>query len=242
MYTTPKTLLLAGGRKAATPNAQGGKARICPWRVHMKRLFLIVCVVFSAALPAQAKDFDLIVARGSDFVELYIQAPAPNVPHLIGPYPDGMVQADGRIDIDPFRKGTADHGDAIFRTVTATVGGVPVTFEAMSMMVHPKDVALGFDDPIDGMTAISVCTVPERFTLYHLADLTTYLGYIAYPVAGAAPITLHLPSSATVQVRDYTDGTLRRSGLVATDGAGRLVLDGPPPVGVLAWLRGVGKQ
>lgn len=169
---------------------------------------LSTVLITAIATPLYAVDFRIIIDRDPAAVELFIQIPAPLIPEHIGTFPAEFMADDGIIDIAPFQNGTFDQGDYIFRNVTAMVDGRPIQFESMSMMVHPPEFDVTFDDPIDALKAISVCNVPDPLARFHVDDLMGYLGYIAYPVDGYAPITFAFPTNSKITVMEYRDGSL----------------------------------
>ncbi len=115
-----------------------------------------------AALPLRAESgLEMIVDRGDGHVSVFLSMPAPAAVDLFGLPPAALVGADGTVPFDALRLGTFDIGDTLWTDVRATIDGVPATFEAMSLMVHPKDSRAPFDTPLDGIIAIGVCTVPD---------------------------------------------------------------------------------
>lgn len=147
-----------------------------------------------------------MVDRDATSIELFVRIPAPLLPEKFAAFPPGFLAENGQVDVTPFRNGTWDHGDAFFEDVVATIGGDPVVFEAMSMMVHPPEFDTPFRDPIDAFTAISVCNVPVGIALLPVDTLVAYLGYIAYPVDGYGDLSLTFPAQATVQIEQFDQG------------------------------------
>ena len=191
-------------------------------------LLVITIVLLALSSPASARDATVVVHRGDSAVELYFSLPAPSLVSVFGLPPERLEQADGTVDFEPLRLGTWEIGDAAFEGVDARIGGAPAVFEAMSLMVHPANAKLPLRDPVEGMIAISVCTVPQPEMPPSLDELHAYTGYIAYTDAPQGPVLLRLPETGRrtleVTVLDFTDHRLTgRSEHVVMDG-GTLVM------------------
>lgn len=170
--------------------------------MHRSPLALLTAASLTL-LPATAlaEDMRVIIDRFADSVEVFISLPAEAVPGTLGGSTDGLMTPDGRFEIGVFRKtGTAVEGDAVFGDTRLRVAGAPVGVDAMSVMVHPEDLPLPLETPIDGVAAMSVCTVPDRDVAPRLEDLRLYGGFIAWPVDGFAPVALELRNAAPIEV------------------------------------------
>lgn len=73
--------------------------------------------------PGLAADLTLMVDRSERGVEMFVKFDTERTEAILAQHPDGFVAADGRVDIGPFRDGTADHGDALWAGVTTQVNG-----------------------------------------------------------------------------------------------------------------------
>lgn len=191
---------------------------------HTHICMLIACIALLVGSGAQSQSSDnttLIVNRSTDYVEIFLGMPAVEIENVFGYVPDGIVQSDGTVDFEPLRLGTWQITDELFESVKASIGGQAVTFEGMSMMVHPKVTTLPFVTPLDGMIAISVCTVETPDTALGLEDLHIYMGLIAYTDAPMGPLDLHFEGSKNgsveVMVRDYNGGWLSNVHMAVLD-------------------------
>ena len=180
-----------------------------------KTLFILATLAFAnVGTPARAADITLVVDRQPNAIELYLTMSA----HLISTtfnVPDRIIaEADGTVDFEPLRMGTFDIGDALFEGVSQELGGEPVFFEAMSLMVHPKKNALPLETPLDGMISIAVCTVTPPNEPIMLHDLQLYGGYIAYVDRPMDALAISFPmlgkEALTVETRDYSGGRLNK--------------------------------
>ncbi|MEM6340838.1 MAG: hypothetical protein AAF729_06800 [Pseudomonadota bacterium] len=176
---------------------------------------LLVTAFLSVTQAAQAetRGLTLIVDRQTDTVELYLSVSAEAAEPLFGLPKSTLTETDGSVDFDQLRLGTFDIGDDLFAKVDTAFDGRETLFEAMSLMVHPKVNAMPFQQPLDGLIAIEVCTLPTPETPLTLNDLQLYAGFIAYTDTPDAKLTMHLPSmlseSMQVEIRDYKNGALQ---------------------------------
>ncbi|MEM1232746.1 MAG: hypothetical protein AAGH70_01340 [Pseudomonadota bacterium] len=168
--------------------------------------------VLSAALfafwagGATAADLSLIVDRSDRGVELFVKFETERTEALLAPFPAGFVAEDGRIDIGPFRDGTADHGDALWIGVDTAINGKRALVESMSMMVHPDELPVSFNDPIDGWIAMAVCNVTDPDARFSPEVLSTYAGFIAWDVEGHAEVEISFPSALEIEVTEFLEG------------------------------------
>lgn len=199
--------------------------------------FALTTLLTTLAIPAHAVDFRMMVDRDPDAIELFVQIPVGLIPAHIGALPDGFIGTDNTIDISPFREGTWAQGDIVWRNVQTAVNDQAVTFEAMSMMVHPQDYPQDFNDPIDAITAISVCNVPDPFARFAVDGLTAYLGYIAFPVDGHADFQISFPYAAQVEVMNFRNGDEVDTAIYdLAAGQGMTLVDKAPDRGWFSWL------
>lgn len=162
------------------------------------------------ALPVFAEpDLRLVVSRLDDSVEIYAALRADALPGILQADPYGLAAADGRVYFGDFRKsGTFDFGDQMISQVGFTVDGADTKLEAMSVMVHPDTNILPFESPIDGVIAMSVCTVPDPVVPPQIDELRLYSGVVAYPVDGHSALNLSLPHAEPIKVElvTFVDG------------------------------------
>ncbi|MCH2076836.1 MAG: hypothetical protein MK180_08100 [Rhodobacteraceae bacterium] len=185
----------------------------------------LTTILALAALPATAADLSLIVDRSDRGVELFIKFDTEKTEDLLAPYPDGFLADDGRVDIGPFRDGTADHGDALWSAVKTQIGAEQPLVEAMSMMVHPDELPVNFNDPIDGWIAMAVCNVTDPDARFDLGVLSTYAGFIAWDVAGHEEVSLQFPAAMEIEVVEFLEGRKIDARTVALAENEALVLD-----------------
>lgn len=186
---------------------------------------MMVALLSSAALASPtSQSMTMVVHRGDRSVEVYLSLPAEQVTDTFAVLPEGLTTGDGTVDIETMRMGTWDIGDRLFSSIASHVSGQPVVFEAMSLMVHPEEDVLPFSDPIEGMIAISVCSVPVPDKPPALEDLHLYVGLITYPERPDGPLSLTFPTTGReqleVQVIEYVDfrRTSRSVHLIADGG------------------------
>ncbi|MEM6461013.1 MAG: hypothetical protein AAF724_03775 [Pseudomonadota bacterium] len=175
-------------------------------------------------------EISVIVDRKSGSVELFLGMPAQDLVDVLAMSPTNLTEADGTVDFASLREGTWDIGDAAFASVNSHLGDELVQFEAMSMMVHPSEDVLPFSDPIDGVLAVSVCSVDAPAKPPRLGDLHSYSGFIAYADDTSRPLQLSFAetgrSEVSVEVLDYNDGELvNRSRHTLADGGTLTISD-----------------
>ena len=189
------------------------------------RQFIAPAIFALSAMPAFAADLSLIVDRSDRGVELFVKFDTENTETLLAPYPEGFLANDGRVDIGPFRDGTADHGDALWAQVQTHVGGSEAMVEAMSMMVHPDELPVDFNDPIDGWIAMAVCNVTDPDARFDIGVLSTYAGFIAWDVEGHDEVSIAFPSALEIDVVEFLEGRKIDARTVALAADEALVLD-----------------
>ncbi|MEL6700973.1 MAG: hypothetical protein AAFO58_04740, partial [Pseudomonadota bacterium] len=154
-------------------------------------------------------DLSLIIDRRETSIEVFARIPAAILRPVFATDPAGLAGPDGRVWFGALREtGTFDFGDAMISEVAFKADGAKAPFEAMSVMVHPADNTLSFDDPIDGNIAMSVCGVADPVIPPTIDELTLYAGFISYPVTADAALTLDLPNTRPVHVavRQFMEG------------------------------------
>lgn len=170
----------------------------------------------------------LIVDRRADSVALFLSIPAEELRPAFGSGAENLLGPDGTIDIDRLYDGTFSLADEIFAQVRIRADERPVTFEAMSMMVHDPEALPAFETPWDGETAIAVCTSPDTVDQLGLETLQAYLGFYAWRLNGLAELSLTLPNEGRaveqIEVREFWNMQPLDARIVAPDDAGRLVL------------------
>lgn len=166
----------------------------------------IAPIFTSLALPVSAADLSVIVDRADDGVEIFVKFATADTEEVLAPFPPGFLDADGLVDIAPFRNGTYEMGDEMWAGVSTEIGGEDALVEAMSMMVHPDSLPVDFEDPIDGWIAMAVCNVTDPNARFGLDELSTYAGFFAYKVDGYAPISLVFPTDIDVEVTEFLLG------------------------------------
>ncbi|MEM1234091.1 MAG: hypothetical protein AAGH70_08175 [Pseudomonadota bacterium] len=187
--------------------------------------FLTASILALMAGAGSAADLSIIVDRSERGVELFVKFETELTETLLAPFPAGFVAEDGRIDIGPFRDGTADHGDALWVNVDTRIGGEPALVESMSMMVHPDELPVSFEDPIDGWIAMAVCNVTDPDARFSPDVLSTYVGFIAWDVPGHGEVALSFPSAMEIDVTEFLEGRKIDALTVALAKDEALVLD-----------------
>lgn len=187
----------------------------------------------------------LVVRRGDRSIEVYLSLPAEHLTDTFAILPKGLTTQDGIVDIDAMRMGTWDIGDRLFSGIDSQVSGQPAVFEAMSPMAHPKDDVLLFSDLIEGMIAISVCSMPAPDSPPALEDLHLYVGLIAYPEHADGPLSLAFPTTGRgqldVEVIEYVDFKRTAESVHRIDDGGELTIPAvAPPARQGLWPVGLG--
>ncbi|MEO0860362.1 MAG: hypothetical protein AAFY65_07105 [Pseudomonadota bacterium] len=156
--------------------------------------------VIAAGLSA-APDVEIILKRQYDSLEIFVSTQADKVGPVLGGHLAGLINETGYIPFnDMLRNGSTEFGESMMSQTTMRVDGDLVLVEATSFMAHPPELDLPFEIPFDAEVATSVCAAEEPDRTFVLADLTTFAGYIAYPVDGYASIEIDLGGPADAQV------------------------------------------
>lgn len=167
----------------------------------------IAAFIFAfSPLSAQAADIQLMIDRSERGVEFFVKFETAETETLLAPFPAGFLDAEGKVDIGPFRAGTADHGDALWEGVKTVVADTPALVEAMSMMVHPDSLPVPYRDPIDAFMATAICNVTDPDARFNLGVLSTYAGFIAWDVEGHGDLEIHFPQEVELEVTEYLEG------------------------------------
>lgn len=171
----------------------------------------------------------LIVDRRADSISLFLSLPARDLEPVFGLGADALLDTEATVDIDLLYEGTFELADEIFASVETQLDGGPVTFEAMSMMVHDPGVLPPFKTPWDGETSIAVCTSPETVDRSGLDELQAYLGFFAWKVNGLAPLSLTFSEAGrgieNVEVREFWNMQHTGTRITALGADGELVLE-----------------
>ena len=104
----------------------------------MRALTCALCLT----TPALATEVEIVVDRSEQGIELFLSLPAADATDVLGA---DLSELDGLttgVDFSVLQNGTWTQGDVLWGGVDTAVNGTAVTFEAMSMMVHPANQAL----------------------------------------------------------------------------------------------------
>ncbi|MEM7520663.1 MAG: hypothetical protein AAF307_06455 [Pseudomonadota bacterium] len=199
-------------------------------------------VTFGGPVLAEP-DLRLIVNRMSDSVEIYAAIVASDLPTILQADPSGLAAEDGRVYFGELRQfGTFDFGDEMISQIALTVDGAPTQLEAMSVMVHPETNVLPFETPVDGVIAMSVCTVDDPSVPPEINALRLYSGIIAYPVDGLAALSLSLPNQEAIEVEmvSYVEGQEDNRGVIMVSPGETITFDASTGTQTLAGRLGLG--
>lgn len=177
----------------------------------MRILGLLTVFLCAAPIVAAAQDrADMIISRDAKTVEIFFSMPATTAADHFGVARDDLLNDEGYAVLDAYTEGTWTLGEDFWTGVEAQIDGAPVTFEAMSLMVHPANTPLPYRDPLDALTSIEVCTVNDA-TL-DLSEAQLYVGLIAYTDSPDGELSFTFPnvtpSDIAFNVRDFTDHRL----------------------------------
>lgn len=183
----------------------------------MRWCLIIVAACLTLVAPTSANTptdrVDIVISRGEDAIELFLAMPTDlAVPHF-GLTREDLVNSNGFADFERFSKGTFDLGEALWRDVEAELNGKSLTFETMSLMVHPANLPLPFETPLDALASVEVCGTTARNT--RLSETHLYIGLIAYSDETKSELTFRwpraLPASVDVSVRDFVGHRLAKA-------------------------------
>jgi hypothetical protein len=193
-------------------------------RLNLLSGLVCLCLIMIPILPSNARQSEktqIIIARTDHSVELFVALPALQALELFNA-PQGMfLNEDGLVDFDAFRAGTADTAEALWQGVEARIGQAKVSFEPMSLMLHPQEDQLPFTSPWDGLTAVSVCS-SEGGTAT-LEETVLYLAMIAYTDQAQGDLTLKFPARpeqfTQFYFRNFEGDAHKTSGVAMLGGA-----------------------
>lgn len=204
--------------------------------IAMKQI--VAAIAFSLVGVAQAAsqeaDGTIILHRGTDAVEFYINFDAAEIEPLLNGDPAVYSDGYGFVDFNNFLVDTAFMGDALFDDVEAMVAGQSAQFYAMSFMLHPQELDVEFATPWEALSTITFCSVAPSQGLMQHDILRAYLGLTAYPVDGMGPVEIVFPETGraarTFNVREFIDGNYFQSYPVTIADGGTFraaAVDGP---------------
>lgn len=208
----------------------------------MTKTFLGVALVATMAGPAVATDATLIVDRRAESIALYFKLAATDFEPVFGSGAEGLLGADGTVDVPRLFDGTFPLADRIFAATSVRLAGQETPFEALSMMVHDPDILPDFAMPYDAEMSIAVCTSPETVQNMTLETLEGYLGYFAWKVDGLAEMAIALPETGRgaldLNVREFVDHVevLNQTVTLADGAVLTLAAPKPPAQGFAGWL------
>lgn len=208
--------------------------------MRMTKTFLGVACATAMAAPAVATDATLIVDRRADSIALYFKIAATELEPVFGAGAEGLLGADGTVDVSRLFDGTYPLADEIFAATSVRLAGQETLFEALSMMVHDPEILPDFAMPYDAEMSIAVCTSPETVQNMTLETLEGYLGFFAWKVDGLAEMAIDLPETGRgaleLRVREFVDHVEVRDQTLALSDGGVLTLTAPAPRGFAGWL------
>ncbi|MEM8556069.1 MAG: hypothetical protein AAGF71_14740 [Pseudomonadota bacterium] len=182
----------------------------------------------------------LIMDRKADSTELFFMVSIPELHAMFGSLPDRIGPVDGALDARTLLTGTYDVGSWMAERLQVTFDGLEVDIDAMSVMVHPDTLPLPFETPLDGYTAISVCTAPVGAEPVPVQDLTLYAGFIVDGVYPEGSFAVGPKDSAdqmvSVDFEIYDNWVPRASFTADVSGKNAVVADLPSPAFDGPWL------
>ena len=180
-------------------------------------LFALYAVAHADAQPlvADGPAISIIVEQRAGSTELYLGGNAQIVLEHLGTDPDLFLNDDGYVPFQQFQSGTWDLGDRLLSGVRVEDQGQPIAFEAMSLMLHPEEIVVPFQDAVAAVMSVSICAVLDPPNDLQLQDATLYAGYIAFHdtpiddlIASFANLGRSGPEPIDVSVRTFRDGRL----------------------------------
>lgn len=187
---------------------------------HVHRVAALFAVALAVALPStaqrvHAEDLRLVIDRLPEAIEIYVALGADDADDIFALPESALTDPTGVVIYDELRQGTAPIADQMLIPVRSELGGQPLAFEAMSMMVHPVSDPLPLETPFDGLLSILVCTAPTPAVPPTLEELRLYAGYIDYVDNSDAPFSFTLPDTVNrpleIAVREYRAGVYLQS-------------------------------
>lgn len=193
-------------------------------------VILATAMVVVAPVFARQSAMTVIVDRKAGSVELFVGVEASGLSSIFALPPAVLSEIDGTVDFAKLREGTWDAGDLALSSVHTKLGDEAIDFEAMSLMVHPNTLPVRFEDPLDAIIAVGVCSVDAPDTPLTLNDLHSYAAYIGYAEETDRPIALRFSrtgrAAKLVEIRDFTNGTLTKRSWTRLGDGGTLVIGG----------------
>lgn len=173
---------------------------------------LVLALVAAVYVRAEANSLTIIVSRDGEYVELFVGLPAEAVDDVFDLPESKLLSDNGKIEFAKFQRGTWELGDRLLASVDARTDNAAVSFEAMSLMLHPSEDYIPFNDFVDAALAVSVCNAITRPAASSLTDLDVYAGYFAIADKPGAEIKLVFPQTGRfpvlVKIREYSNGRL----------------------------------
>lgn len=178
---------------------------------------LLTVKVADRASPLQAADVPnlqsevrMVVERRDSSLELYISARADVLFDMFGLAHNEVADENGLVRLRDLQSGTWELGDRLIAGSKFTLGGNAISFEAMSLMLHPLDDRLPLRDSVDGLVAVAVCTAIDEPRALGLSELQAYIGVIAEVDDSQAALAMRLsgtpPIDLRTDVRDFVNG------------------------------------
>ncbi|MEO1639677.1 MAG: hypothetical protein AAFU41_10575 [Pseudomonadota bacterium] len=215
---------------------------------------IFASAVFAAGLvatPVAAAELDVIVDRTGHSVNVFFGMTADDIAPVFAVSSDSLLRDEaGLLRLDDFQSnGSFADADRLIAPTVLQINGEAADFQAMSMMVHPLDIHVPFETPIDGWIAMSVCGVPPTFADASNDAVRVYAGFNAYPVDGLGALSFDFAGDAEMSVAlwEYQEGELLQHDVVQITNGQPLVLPavaasqswaswGPGFAGVLALI------
>lgn len=169
----------------------------------LRILLVLVTVLVLPAGQVWAVELTVIVNRvtNSDITDIFLHLPATAIETVLGTDPKLVFSENGDAPIDEFRSaGNFELAGDVFAKLNLRSRRQKLLLSPMSLMLHPKDMVMPFRTPLDGLLAISTCTVPTGSTdldagalgLYHGTSIKDPTGVktfdLTFPKTGREPI------------------------------------------------------
>jgi len=205
--------------------------------------------VLSAAILAVGAQsvaaLEVIVDRSEDSIELFLRLGAEQVQPLFNVTSGAVMRDDAGALLTPVfqLEGSEAQAAHLISNMETTMGADAVTFEPMSMMLHPATLEFDFFEPFNGWMYMSACSVPPPTGFARDEDLQLVAGYSAYPVDGTRALTIALSgdSSVDVTVLEFFKGRQISENTLNGLEDGQIVLEGPVQAGfAYAWIAAAG--
>ncbi|MEM9330746.1 MAG: hypothetical protein AAGA53_05440 [Pseudomonadota bacterium] len=144
----------------------------------------------------------IILHRQDTFAEIFFLLPGEMVNGILGQKTDLIFSNNGRFPIDQFRiNGNSELGQQLLRNIRATGNGENLELEAMSFMAHPDNTEFPFENPIDAVMAISICTNDYKFAkMTNENSVLVYGGFIDQ-LKNDIDLALHFPKTGRGEIK-----------------------------------------